>query len=321
MSCLLSKIPFCESRPIGRTFHPFIQFLLKKNLLGRVQIQILLLITIVFIPPGVEISLGAPTARFQVSDTIIPANQNTRIQVHLFGEKIPFITRPVSGERIRFLLNGEALGLTLTGGNGLANLTIKPLSRGLHTIQVQLVDSRYRALPAEFLVEAFNLTDPIVLVLTSSLMLEQPTSPIPIPGLGNTLLPPARPHAAEVLTELEKKISFVYFTQGVPLVFEQQKKWFETFAFPDAPLIHVKGGTTGVLQKVKKWKQEGWKRLDVLVTDSWEEAQKLSDEGISSIHIGKREENERDSKIKTTGPISASDWKEVGQILQKKKTR
>ena len=286
-----------------------------------VKIKFYYLFSMAFILAGAEYSFGASNARFIVSDTIIPTNQEASIQVHLMGGRIPFITRPVSGERVRFLLNGETLGVTLTGGNGIAQLTIKPLSQGLNKIQVQLVNSDYRALPSEFLVGAFNLTDPIVLVMTSSLMLGQPTPSIPIPGLGSPLIPPARPHAAEMLTQLEPQLSYVYLTHEVPLTFGQQKKWFETFAFPEAPLISAKGGTKGVLKKVKKWKEDGWKRLDWLVTDSQDEAQKFSDTGISSIHLTTKKTDEGESDRNGRGVFTASDWKEVGEIIKKQKKR
>jgi hypothetical protein len=217
------------------------------------------------------------------------------------------------------LLNDKIIGLTLTGGNGIAKLTIKPLSRGLHKIQVQLVNSDFRALPSEFLVGAFNLADPIVLIMTSSLMWVQPTPSIPLPGLGSPLMSPARPHAAETLTQLETQLSYVYLTDEVPLTFGQQKKWFETFAFPEAPLINAKGGTKGVLKKVKKWKKEGWKRLDWLVTDSKEEAQKISDAGVPSIFLTTKKTDEKESDRNKTGVFTASDWKEVGEMIKKQK--
>jgi len=321
MICLLSKMSSFESCPFGRAFKPIIQFFLKKSQYHGVKIKIYYLLSMVFILAGAEYSFGASNARFIVSDTIIPTHQEARIQVRLMGERIPFITRPVSGERVQFLLNDKTLGLTLTGGNGIAKLTIKPLSQGLHKIQVQLVNSDYRALPSEFLVGAFNLTDPIVLIMTSSLMLGQPTPSIPIPGLGSPLMPPARPHAAEMLTQLEPKLSYVYLTHEVPLTFGQQKKWFETFAFPQAPLINAKGGTKGVLNMVKKWKEDGWKRLDWLVTDSKEEAQKISDAGIPSIHLTPKKTDEGESDRNETTVFTAFDWKEVGKMIKKQKKR
>jgi hypothetical protein len=273
------------------------------------------LLGIIITLTSTERAFAARSAHFIASDSITLENQKIRIEIRLEGETLPFMSRPISGERVRFLQGDKTLGISLTGGNGLATMALPPLPAGLHKIRVELPESTFQAEPKEILVGSWNPKEPFLVVMAPSLLLNRPPSSPP-PFLTTPPIPAALPHAAELLTRAQKEYHLLFLTRDNPLSYNEQKKWLETFAFPEVPLIKIREGKRAILEQIQHWKKAGWNRFEWIITDSREEAESLLKEGLRPILLTNEKEKKKKAKTESPHPLEAEDWKAVGELIR-----
>lgn len=185
-------------------------------------------------------SFPAPLVRADPSASIIPLdqlirpNQAARLSVRLVSGGLSFVRRPISGERIEFMLKDRSLGQTLTGGDGLAVKNFIPTRPGLYVITARLVDNpRYEAEAAEMYVACRTRSVPILLVALSSVRVPSPPPAIPF---GPAPVREAMAGAAPVLSKLSDRYQLIYYETGDESIISEARDWLNSQNFPPAPL-------------------------------------------------------------------------------------
>jgi hypothetical protein len=95
-----------------------------------------------------------------------------------------FRNRPVSGERVEFLIDGKSAGIGLTGGDGIAVKEISPLPPGEHPVTLRLKSTQYDIPEAQALLSVWELERPILILNLAAAVVENE-------GKGQSLLAPS----------------------------------------------------------------------------------------------------------------------------------
>jgi len=229
---------------------------------------------------------------------------------------LSFVHRPISGERMEFLIGDRSLGQSLTGGDGRAVRTFRPDRPGLYRVTVRLVDNpRYEAEPAELVVACRKGSDPVLLVSLSSV--RTPANPPAVP-FSPAPSAEAMPEAAKILSGLSDRFQIVYLETGDETLQPGAKDWLDRQSFPAAPLLirrlpgDAEQRTDGFVDRVKEIRGGGWKNIPAGITRSSDDAEGLARMKIKPIVMA-----EADDDIKL--PQSAArveDWPAVLRIFK-----
>jgi hypothetical protein len=280
----------------------------------RIRLGSVLLFFLILIPtPPVSARSSASIIAF---DQLSRPNQSVRLAVRLVTGGLSFIRRPISGERIEFLLGDRSLGQTLTGGDGMAVRTFTPDRPGLYRITVRLVENpRYEGEPDDLIVACRKVSDPILLVSLSSV--RTPGNPPAVP-FSPAPSAEAMPEAAKILSKFSDRFQIVYLETGDESLRPGAKDWLDRQSFPSAPLFiwslpgEVERRMEGFVERLKEIRSEGWKNIPAGITRSSEDAEGLARMKIRPIVMG--EEDDEIELPKTARKVT--DWKTVPPLLK-----
>ena len=264
-------------------------------------------------------SVNVVSARSSASiiafDQITQPNQPVRLAVRLVTGGLSLVHRPISGERIEFMLKDRSLGQTLSGGDGMAVLSFAPPKPGLYVVTVRLVESpRYETDTADLYVACRKASIPILFVaLPSVRTLSEPPS-IPFNPTPST---DAMPEAVKVLSGLSKRYQLLYFEAGDEALIPETKDWFIRQSFPPAPLYvwsmpnEAERRTERLVERLQEIRDAGWTNLSAGITRSTEEAEALSSLKIRAVVMA-----EDDDNVPLEGSKKVTDWQSVPSVLK-----
>ncbi|HET6465550.1 MAG TPA: hypothetical protein VFH55_08095 [Nitrospiria bacterium] len=264
-------------------------------------------------------SVNAVSAQSSASiiafDQITHPNQPVRLAVRLVTGGLSLAHRPISGERIEFMLKDRSLGQTLSGGDGMAVKSFVPPTPGLYVVTVRLVENpRYEADAAELYVASRKASTPILFVALSSV--RTPSEPPSIP-FNPTSLSDAMPEAVKVLSGLSKRYQLLYFETGQGALIPETKDWLIHQDFPPAPLYvwpmpnEAERRTEQFVEQLQEIRDAGWTNILAGITRSTEEAEALSSMKIKAIVMAEEDDNET-----LKGSMKVTDWKSIPSVLK-----
>ncbi|HTN42476.1 MAG TPA: hypothetical protein VMN77_01600 [Nitrospiria bacterium] len=249
-------------------------------------------------------------------DQLAQPKQPVRMAVRLVTGGLGLVNRPVSGERIEFLLKDRSLGQTLSGGDGMAVKSFVPSKPGLYTVTVRLVENpRYEAGPVELSIACRNASTPILLVAVSSVRIPGEPSPAPF-----SPTPPsdAMPEAVKVLSRLSKPYQLLYVETGDEALITEAKDWLTHQGFPPAPLAawpmpdDAERRMERFVERLQEVRDAGWRKISAGITRSVAEAEALIRLKIKAVLMA--EEDEEDDR--PAGAKKVTDWKAVPAAFQ-----
>jgi hypothetical protein len=260
--------------------------------------------------------LAKSSASIIALDQLIQPNQSARLSVRLVTGGLSFVRRPISGERIEFMLKGRSLGQTLTGGDGLAVKNFIPSKPGLYVITARLVDNpRHEADAAELYVACRAGSVPILLVALSSV--RTPIHPPAVP-FGPAPELEAMADAVPVLSKLSDQYQLVYFESGDESLKPESREWLNSQDFPAAPLLVWSSpagpdeGAERFAERLQEIRDNGWKNIRAGITRSAAEAEALTGMKIKTIVMAEEDEDLALPKgAKTTG-----NWKSIPSVVK-----
>lgn len=264
--------------------------------------------------PALPVS-ARPSATIIAFDQLIQPNQSVRLSVRLVTGGLSFVRRPISGERIEFLIEDRSLGQTLTGGDGMAVKRFTPSKPGFYVITVRLVENpRYEAEPDDLIVACRKDSDPILLVSLSSV--RTPGNPPAVP-FSPAPSAEAMPEAAKILSKFSDRFQIVYLEMGDESLRPGAKDWLDRQSFPSAPLFiwplpgEAERRMEAFSERLKELRSEGWKNIPAGITRSTADAEGLVRLKIRAIVMA--EEDDEIELPKTAGKVT--DWKAVLKSL------
>jgi hypothetical protein len=265
-------------------------------------------------------SVNVVSARSSASiiafDQITQPNQPVRLAVRLVTGGLSLVHRPISGERIEFMLKNRSLGQTLSGGDGLAVISFVPSTSGLNVVTVRLVESpRYEADAAELYVACRKASVPILFVTLSSVQtLSEPPS-IPF---NSTPSSDAIPEAVKVLSGLSKRYQLLYLETGDEALIPETKDWLIHRDFPPAPLYvwsmpnDAERRTERIVERLQEIRDAGWTNISAWITRSTEDVEAISSLKIKAVVMAE----EDDDNETPEGAKKVTGWKAVPAALK-----
>jgi hypothetical protein len=276
------------------------------------------LVLIGFLP--VLFSVNPVSARSSAS--IIPFDQLTqpdrpvRLAVRLVTGGLGLVNRPVSGERIEFLLKDRSLGQTLSGGDGMAVKSFVPPKPGLYTITVRLIENpRYQADPVELIIACRKASVRILLVTLSSVRIPGQPSPLPFSPTPSS---EPMPEAVKVLSGLSKLYQLLYIETGDETLIPETKDWLTHQGFPPAPLVawpmpvETEGRTEGFAERLQEFRDAGWRNISAGITRSAADAEALTSLKVNAVVMVE----ENDDNDMPEGAKKVTGWKAVPAALK-----
>lgn len=251
-------------------------------------------------------------------DQLVRSGHSVYLQVRIISGGLTFFQKPISGERVEFVLDDTVIGQSLSGGDGLAVRRFKPTETGLQIVTVRLAGgSRYDAEPVELLVSNVPADTPILLVHLSST--KTPGEP---PAVPFSPAPTSEPMvgSVETLEALSEKVQLIFLETGSERLLPAFRDWLNGQAFPDAPLFvwslsgSPENRRAGFLEKIEELKEEGWRNIRGGVTRSTDEAAAFAEAGITAIlMMDEGEEPEVSGEV-----VRVTAWDEVPGVLKKR---
>jgi hypothetical protein len=277
--------------------------------------SVLIVLFLLVVPPH-PVS-ARPSASIIAFDQLIQPNQSVRLAVRLVTGGLSFVRRPISGERIEFMLEDRSLGQTLTGGDGMAVRRFTPSKPGLYVITVRLVENpRYEADAAELVVACRRASHPILPIALSSV--RTPSRPPAVP-FSPAPSSEAMPEAAKVLSKLSDRYQLVYLETGDEALGPEAKDWLARQDFPPAPLFvwPLPGESARrderFAERLQEIRDEGWKNVPAGITRSAADAEGLARMKIKAIVMA--EEDDEIELPRTARKVTT--WKAVPLLLKR----
>jgi hypothetical protein len=181
------------------------------------------------------VAAAKATANLILFDQWVGPDQSVLIRARLISGGGSLIQSKISGERIEFNIDGQALGPVLTGGDGIAAARYLPPRRGTYVIKATLVDNpRYEAQEAEALLLYGRVGRKVIVVALDSTQTLQESPPFPfIPS------PPPQPmsNVNSVLDKLSEEYQLIYVLSGEDVQLLKIREWLYEKKFPKAPLF------------------------------------------------------------------------------------
>ncbi|MBI3812160.1 MAG: hypothetical protein HY283_08150 [Nitrospirae bacterium] len=275
----------------------------------------LLILLFLLMAPAFPVS-ARPSVSIIPFDQLAQPNQSVRLAARLVTGGLSFVRRPISGERIEFMLEGRSLGRTLTGGDGMAVKSFAPSKPGLYIITVRLVENpRYEADPAELYIACRKVSDPILPVALSSV--QTPGNPTAIP-FSAAPSSEAMPEAAKILSKLSKRYQLVYIDTGDETIGPDVKDWLARRDFPPAPLFvwalpgEAAGRVERFVERLRELRGDVWANIPAGITRSTADAEGLARMKIPVIVMA--EEDDDIELPKTARKVTS--WKAVPSLLK-----
>jgi hypothetical protein len=283
--------------------------------------RLLFLLSLLILTPPALLAAGPEkdtSAQLIAYDQIVQSNKVVFLRARLLSQGLLFRNRPISGERVEFLLDGKSLGVGLTGGDGIAVREARVLPPGEHPVTLRLKSTQYDVPEAKARVDVWGLEQPILIVNLAAAVEEKE-------GGGPSLLEPRfemapRPEAVRVLKALAKEYHLLFFTDREESRLAEIKTWLVSHHFPSAPLLAWnigEGPATHELElgeHLEALRSAGWTNLKVGVGATAMDAGPFLKVELKTIILVGEEE---DALEMPSGAVKATSWKKVERAIKK----
>ncbi|MBI3610236.1 MAG: hypothetical protein HY204_05990 [Nitrospirae bacterium] len=273
-----------------------------------------IVLSFLIIPAG-NVS-ARPSAAIIAFDQLVRPHRPVRLEVRLVTGGLSLVRRPISGERIEFLLNDRSLGQTLTGGDGMAVKSFVPEKPGLYVITVRLVENpRYEADAAELYVACRTGSYPVFPVLISSTRTPSKPPAIPFSPVPSS---EAMPEAAKVLAQLSNRYQILYIEAGNEALLPETREWLASQDFPSAPLFtwRLPGESAGrderFVERLQDIRDKGFTNIPAGISRSAADAEGLLKMKIRAIIMAEEDDDQELPK----GAKKVTAWKAVPPLLK-----
>lgn len=258
------------------------------------------------------------SAQLIAYDQIVQPGKKILLRGRLVSQGLLFRNRPISGERVEFLLDGKSLGISLTGGDGVAVREVGSLPPGEHQATLRLKSTQYDIPEVRARLEVWELEPPILLVNLAAAIEEKE-------GKGPSLLESRfemvpRKEAIRVLKALANEYHLLFFTDKEESRLAEIKSWLASQDFPSAPLLAWKigsGPATHELvldEELEALHSAGWTNLKVGIGATVLDAEPFLKAGLKAIILLDEEEDALDLPA---GAVKATSWKKVERAMKK----
>jgi len=255
------------------------------------------------------------TGRLIVEDVLARPGKPAMLKARLVQDGLLGATG-LGGETIRFVVMGQHVGTTLTGGDGRAFLEYKTQMRGNHPIVGEVEPSpRVNAVTGLGNYASWERRKPILFVDVVTLFKA---------GEGGAVLLPALPmfnvatwgepdeDAPGELRKLGKfYFNIIYLLRGDKGNLETLRAWLKTSEFPPGIVRAIPPGSAKLLALIEQLKEGGWDNIEAGIGQTKEFADTLVKIRIKAVIFpdpSKKEKFPRRAKIVT-------EWKKVRKHL------
>lgn len=239
-------------------------------------------------------------AIFIAPDQIASPQDKMLIKVKLKA-KGPFISTPISGERVEFIADGNPIGVSLTGGDGIAVKDFIPKREGIYKINLRLTGkSGYSADEENMIVACWKRTISIILIDINTLSSEGFKKPDPAPDV----------NAKEVLARISMRNKIILYASDQDQDLSEMRRWLINHSFPETPIFSWQQGK--IDEEVNNLIGRGW-RLKFGIGSSMKDIRAFSEANITPI-IFLRDKDEIEEDLPGSAKKARS-WKEIERVI------
>lgn len=173
----------------------------------------------------------------------------------------------LGGEQVEFIVQGQSIGTSMTGGDGWAYLSFTPKMRGNHTVTVRVIESpRVKAAEGTALLASWERRKPILVIDIRATMKNRgrPAPPI-LPGMSSLAMPLLDEPDPLAASELEKVGRFyynlLYVMQSESMTVLDLQQWLRQHRFPPGIPRVIGTGEEGWDRFLAQLQDEGWENI------------------------------------------------------------
>lgn len=272
---------------------------------------------IILVQAGLLEAADKNSATLLVADALTSPKQAARIEARLVAKGL-LTNTSLGGEPLELLVDGKVVATAMTGGDGKAVLSYTPTVQGVVPIQVRLGSSP-RVAPTE---GRANLAvwerRNSILAVEMAALIDEPSSPGPIPAIGLTfeLERKPMPDAAEELGKLTQFYYRVIYIVASPVgadglrVNMQTREWLKAHKFPTGYVLVLPPGENVLGTKIDEFHVAGWKTIKIGVGRTKAFAEAFLQRRLGAVIVPEPAKGEVPRKAKV-----AKEWKEVRKKL------
>lgn len=265
---------------------------------GMIKIYPVLLLLLIVSNIETVLAEDNKSALFIAPDQIGSPGERIFLNVKLMA-KSAFFPKPISGEKIEFIVDGNPIGVSLTGGDGVAVREFIPKRDGIYKITLRLTGkSGYSADEANMIVACWKRTISIILIDINTLSSKGFKKPDPAPD------------AKEVLEKISKGYKIILYASDKDQDLSKMRRWLKDHSFPETPIFSWQQGKTD--EEVNNLISRGW-RLKFGIGSSMKDIKAFSEEHITPI-IFLRDKDEIEEDLPGNTEKTGS-WKEIERVI------
>ena len=252
-----------------------------------------------------------------VKDSLTLPNQSTTIEARLVAKSL-LTSSGLGGEPLELVVENKVVTTTMTGGDGKAFLTYTPKAQGVVPVHVRVGSSpRVSAAEGQANLVVWELRNPIVVIELAALI-DEPSSPRPLPAIGLTLEsePRPMPDAAEELGKLTRFYYRVIYVVSLPAGADgfhagtKVREWLKTHGFPTGYVLVLPSGENALGTKIDELHAAGWKTIKTGIGRTKAFAEAFLQRRLAAVIVPEPPQDEAPRKAKV-----AKDWKDVRKKL------
>ncbi|MCO4792594.1 MAG: hypothetical protein KC493_02690 [Bacteriovoracaceae bacterium] len=247
-------------------------------------------------------------AILQGIDTIHSTGQDVTLKAKLERAKyFPTYRSDIPGEVVEFFLKEKYLGAALTDGDGVGSLTLSSLGKGLHEIEVKLIQgSEFKSKPANVLVLVIDKNTPIAISDIDHTISD--ASAFQVLLRPNHKLPPLK-KAVQGIKYFSGLFQIIYLTARDDMFINKTKNWLAMYNFVKAPSFFWDFANRDVPNDhgdFKSWiitkLKDNFNNIQIAFGDKPHDIRAYRDHGLRSYYLGKQ-----DAEIHKDG-IKVKSW-------------
>jgi hypothetical protein len=265
---------------------------------GMIKIYSVLLLLLVASNIEPVLAEANKSAILIAPDQIGSPGERIYLKVKLMAKSV-FFPKPISGERIEFIVDGNPVGVSLTGGDGVAVREFIPKREGIYKINLRLTGkSGYSADEANMIVACWKRTISIILIDINTLSSEGFKKPDPAPD------------AKEVLARISMRNKIILYVSDQDKDLSEMRRWLINHSFPETPIFSWQQGK--IDEEVNNLISRGW-RLKFGIGSSMKDIRAFSEANITPI-IFLRDKDEIEEDLPENAK-KAGGWKEIEGVI------
>ena len=256
-------------------------------------------------------------ATLLVKDSLTSPNQPATVEARLVSKGL-MTSAGLGGELLELVAYGKVVATAMTGGDGTAFLSFTPKAQGVIPVQVRVSQSP-RVAPAEGQghLAIWERRNPIIAVEMASLM-EEPSSPAPLPGVGLTIESERKPMPNAVeelgkLTQFYYRVVYVVSSSARIDSFQASvaaRDWLKAQKFPLGYVLVLPPGEQALGEKIDALHAAGWTTIKTGVGRSKAFVEAFLQRRLEAVMVPEPAKGEAPRKAKV-----AKEWKEIRKKL------